>query len=295
MSAMSLAPVSVAGSATLDFVAHGNGQGYRLMMTPPIAPAPAGGYPVLWVLDGAGYNGLAVDMVRNRGALGGELDSALVVSVGYPTDDVAEWMSRRFGDFSAWPPGPGPFEQVPSGGLERFLDMLSQDALPAVAERFAIDPQRMAIVGHSMGGLAVLHALFTRPAMFQSFLAISPSIHWGGCAVLANEAAFAAQVRDGLVAPRVFIAVGGREQTPPAALPAGHPGPLEDLVAAVHAQRAVDHVAELADRLRALSGAPGYELRYSCPPDETHMSVPFVVFGAALDLAFGVAPSTGSR
>jgi len=60
----------------------------------------------------------------------------------------------------------------------------------------------------------------------------------------------------------------------------------------------VDEAAELAARLRALPGAAGYAVQWLCPPQQTHLSVPFALFGRALDLAFGPdenLPSPWSR
>ena len=285
---MSESPVTQ--QATVDFVA-GNGSDYRLNIWCPPSPPPAGGHPVLWLLDGWAYMGLATDMVRNRGLLGREIAPAVVVAVTYPGDDPDVWMSRRTRDFTASAPrGPGvpgipPVDAAACGGLEGFLDMIAHEALPIVANRFVIDTRRMAVVGHSLGGLAVLHALFTRPTLFQSYLAISPSIWWDDKAVLRHEAAFSAQVRAGGVAPRVFIGVGGLEQTPPTTAPTGQPAPLEAVVAHLLACRMIDNAAVLAARLRALPGSSGYDVRYACPPAETHLSVPFAVLGQALDLA----------
>lgn len=279
--------------ATVDFVA-GNGSDYRLNIWCPPSPPPAAGHPVLWVLDGSGYMGLATDMVRNRGVLGQEIAPAVIVAVTYPSDDMAVWMSRRMRDFTATEPrrpgvpGIPPIDPKACGGLEGFLDMIDHDALPIVASRFPVDRQRMAIVGHSLGGLAVLHTLFTRPTMFQSFLAVSPSIWWDDKEVLRHEAAFSDRVRSGDVAPRVFIGVGGLEQTPPNSVPAGQPATLEAIVAHTRASRMIDNAAVLAARLRALPGIAGYAVRYACPAGETHLSVPFAVFGQALDLALSI-------
>jgi len=41
-----------------------------------------------------------------------------------------------------------------------------------------IDLQRQTLWGHSYGGLAVLHALFTRPGAFSDYAAASPSLWW---------------------------------------------------------------------------------------------------------------------
>jgi predicted alpha/beta superfamily hydrolase len=275
----------------IDLQASGSGLCYRLQVWQPPLPAPADGFPVLWVLDGAGYHGLAVDMVRNRGVIGGEITPAVVVSVCHPEADIAVWMARRFDDFTPTQPAPGQGRAgLQHGGLDRFLDMLRDDALPAVAARCMLNRAAMALFGHSMGGLAVLYALCTRPAMFASWLAISPAIHWNQRELLQHEAGFAQSLRAGGIAPRVYIGVGALEQAPRTSLPPGSTASLAAVNAAIADERHVDDAAELAARLRALPGPPGYRVQHACLAGESHMSVPFAALAAALDLAFGPAP-----
>lgn len=279
----------------VDFVAKATGRDYRIMITPPPGAPPEGGWPVLWVLDGSGYHGMATDLVRNIGSIGGEIAPALVVAVTYPTDDMGVCLTRRTLDYTPTRDASGEMEIVAgqladSGDLGRFLGMLADEALPAVAERFPIDRAAMALVGHSFGGLAALHALFTRPEMFQTYIALCPSIWWDNCAVLANEAAFAARVRSGEIAPRVFIAMGGLEQTPVEAI---QPELITAELAKIHEvgrkARMVDNAAELYERLNAIPGGPGYAVRYVCVPGETHMTTPPIVYPAALAMAFPAA------
>jgi predicted alpha/beta superfamily hydrolase len=63
----------------------------------------------------------------------------------------------------------------------------------------------------SLGGLAVVRALFTEPTAYRSFIADSPSLWYDGGSVLDGEKQFAADVTSGRIAPRVLIAVGARE------------------------------------------------------------------------------------
>lgn len=289
---MTVPAFSIAAPTIVDFVAQSTGRDYRLMITPPPGSPPAGGWPVLWVLDGSGYHGMATDLVRNIGSIGGEIAPALVVAVTYPTDDMESCLFRRTLDLTPTRDATGEMEIVAgqlaeSGDLDRFLDMLANEALPAVAERFAIDRAAMALVGHSFGSLAALHTLFTRPEMFQTYIALCPSIWWDKCAVLSNEAAFASRVRDGEVAPRIFIAMGGLEQTPPDSIqPQMVTAELEKVREIGRKARMVDNAAELYDRLKAIPGGPGYAVRYVCVPGETHMTTPPIVYPAALAMAF---------
>lgn len=72
-----------------------------------------------------------------------------------------------------------PFAAAESDGrLDELLDWMEKRLMPMVARRFKLrtDPPGVAIGGSSMGGLAALHALLTRPHRFGAALAMSPSI-----------------------------------------------------------------------------------------------------------------------
>jgi predicted alpha/beta superfamily hydrolase len=287
-------PIRMPATATLDFQSSVNGRDYRLLITPPPGPVPPEGWPVLCVLDGSGYHGTAVDMIRNIGSIGGEITPALVLAVTYPTDDLAQLLSRRSLDLT---PTPGDDQHMlhdapghAFGGLERFLDTLEADVLPRLRTCFRINPAQMALVGHSLGGLTTLYALFTRTRLFQSYIAMCPSIWWDSCVLLTHEAGFAEGVRAGRFTPRVFVAMGGTEQDPPRFVPPNVPPEVLARGAALtQRSRMVDNARELYERLKALPGGPGYEVHYACLPGETHMTAPFLTLGHALAMAF---PST---
>jgi hypothetical protein len=230
-------------------------------------------------------------MIRNIGAIGGEITPALVLAVTYPTDDLAQLLSRRSLDLT---PTPGDDQHMlhdapghAFGGLEGFLDTLGADVLPRLRACFTVNPAQMALVGHSLGGLTALYALFTRTWLFQSYIALCPSIWWDSRVLLMHEAGFAQAVRERRFAPRVFIAVGGTEQDPPRFVPPNIPPEvLARGVAMTQTSHMVDNARELAARLKTLPGGPGYEVHLACLPGETHMTTPFLVLGHALAMAF---------
>jgi hypothetical protein len=83
---------------------------------------------------------------------------------------------------------------------------------PWVRERYAIDPNRQVLFGHSMGGLFVLHTMFTAPESFNFYLAASPSIRFSNGIVLREASAF--EANPGRTRVRAMITVGGLESQP---------------------------------------------------------------------------------
>lgn len=157
---------------------------YRLWVGQPDRPAPAAGYPVLWMLDGnAALEALQPGQLQRLA----DGDAPLLVAVGYQTEERIERNARTY-DYT--PLVPGLAEQVdpltgqPSGGVEAFLDLLTRRMRPMVAAVAPIDPARQTLWGHSYGGLAVLHALFTRPGEFSDYAAASPSLWWRDGAIV---------------------------------------------------------------------------------------------------------------
>lgn len=243
-------PVTLPQAWQRDFEAR-DGSRYRLLISVPEGPAPARGFPVLVLVDGHALFPVAATAARLQAqrpeATG--VGPAVVIGIGYPDGRPFD-AERRQRDLLPVP-----------DGADRFLDMIVEEVLPAVAGIAPLDPCRRALAGHSYGGLFVLHALFTRPGLFEAHVAGSPSIWWQDRAILASEEAF----RRGGLAPagRLLITVGSHEQAP---------------ILAVTAQRAQrlararmrDNAAEMAERLAA-SG------RIACDftefPGENHVSV----------------------
>jgi len=64
-----------------------------------------------------------------------------------------------------------------SGGADKFLDFVQSELVPEIEKRYPAQPFRI-IVGHSLGGLFAIHALMSRPQLFQACIATSPSLWW---------------------------------------------------------------------------------------------------------------------
>ncbi|MFF7063468.1 alpha/beta hydrolase-fold protein [Pseudomonas sp. NPDC008258] len=186
---------------------------YRLWVGQPNRPAPASGYPVLWMLDGNAAIGALDSQQLDKLAAG---QAPLLVAVGYQTEQRIERTGRTY-DYTPALPGQAeqrdPLTGEPSGGVDAFLDLLTERMRPMVAGLAPIDVQRQTLWGHSYGGLAVLHALFTRPGAFSDYAAASPSLWWHDGAIVSEAQGL--EQRLGSSRPRLLLMRGGEEPANP--------------------------------------------------------------------------------
>lgn len=221
---------------------------YRLWVGKPLHPAPASGYPVLWMLDGNAAIGALEPQQLEQLASG---QAPLLVAIGYQTDQRIERSARTY-DYTPKVPGRvdqhDPLTGQPSGGIDGFLDLLERRMRPMVATVAPIDPQRQTLWGHSYGGLAVLHTLFTRPGMFSSYAAASPSLWWNDGAIVAEAQGL--HVSDSR--PNLLLMRGTDEPGEP------HGSPGDESGKALH------------DLAGALAQVPGLQVRYERFPGLGH-------------------------
>ncbi|MCA1617706.1 MAG: hypothetical protein LC795_00015 [Acidobacteria bacterium] len=64
-----------------------------------------------------------------------------------------------------------------SGGADKFLKFFETELIPLVESKYRTQPFR-ALAGHSLGGLFAVHAMLTKPELFNSYIAVSPSLQW---------------------------------------------------------------------------------------------------------------------
>lgn len=185
---------------------------WRINIGIPRQAPPERGFPALYMLDG---NAALMNFDEALlGALAARTPHVLVF-IGYDNDlriDSAA-RTRDYTPLLAPAEGAEPEQaRAPdaSGGADAFLETIERRVRPAVARRAPLDPERQALWGHSLGGLFVLHALFTRSGAFQTYAAASPSLWWQKGYLLQEEARFSAH-NAGHPA-RVLMMLGGDER-----------------------------------------------------------------------------------
>lgn len=264
-------PVTIPRSESRTVQSTATGREHRIFIAWPDSPPPAAGFPVIYLLDANAWFGVVVETARVLAGRpeGTGVGPAIIVGLGYPTEKPFDQTRRALDYTPAGPDSPSPGGRE-FGGADAFLRFIEDEVKPAIARDFSVDPSRQVLIGHSYGGLFVLHVLFTAPAAFQNYVAISPSIWWGNRSLLAAEPQFPAKLAAAAAPdnPRgVFFAVGEFEQSPD---PARTTSP--ERIEKLRQNRMVDNARELAARLASLPGAP-LRVQFTEFPGENHGSV----------------------
>lgn len=141
-----------------------------LVRTPATYANAARAYPVIYMTDGERqleHFAAVVDFLVREGRMP-EVIVVAITNTDRTRDLTPTHLEERKGDF-----GPLPT----SGGGDRFLDFISSEVMPYVEKNYRTRPFRV-FAGHSFGGLLGMHAFFTRPALFNGVIAVSPSLTW---------------------------------------------------------------------------------------------------------------------
>ena len=143
---------------------------YRLSVSLPAAYEDASRrFPVIYVLDGDWYFGLAASTARLL-EVAQELPPVIVVAIGYG-GTVSDQRARRIREFT--PDAVDGLEG--SGHAGAFFTVLRNELVPAIESRYRTSGDRT-LVGHSLGGLCAIFIAANAPALFQRVVIGSPAL-----------------------------------------------------------------------------------------------------------------------
>lgn len=133
-------------------------------------------YPVIYVLDGENnFRSVAITVERLA-------DMGLcphMIVVGIPNTD-------RSRDLTPTTVANNTDGVKNSGGGERFLSFIEKELIPHIDSNYLTAPYKL-FMGHSLGGLMVVHTMVHHKDLFNGYIAIEPSIWWDSHKIL-NEA-----------------------------------------------------------------------------------------------------------
>ena len=194
-----------------NMVSQVSGQEYRILAGRRGSQNDAP-LPVIYITDGNG-NFPLLYVMHQQLVDDGYLPPALLVGVDFPFDEWSAYEALRARDFTPTIlHGNSPYANYFSagtGGAPAFLQFLAEELKPAINSKYNTVTDDAMLIGHSLGGLFTLYALFTRPDLFQRYVIGSPAIWYDNNAILNNMETFVSANTD--LPARVFIGSGGNE------------------------------------------------------------------------------------
>jgi predicted alpha/beta superfamily hydrolase len=178
-----------------------------LVRTPPGYEVNKVSYPVLYMTDGdahIGHTGSTIEFLARNG----RVPELIVVGITNTdrTRDLTPVKSTATNAASA-------VQSPTSGGADKFLKFIETELIPMIEKSYRVQPYRI-LAGHSLGGLFAVHAMLARHGVFNSYVAVSPSLQWENNEVLKRAEEFFKNQKE--LKATLFVSLGNE------------PGPIGD-------------------------------------------------------------------
>lgn len=177
------------GSLVRELHSDLTGKDYELLIgvPPSFDEDPGRRYPVLYLLDGQ-WDYKLLDSVAGGLRYDGVMPEMVIVGLSYAGEDP-DYDALRADDYV--PTRAKDHQGVEKGGgAAHFLSWLETAVVPLVERDYRGDPAHRILSGSSFGGLFVLYALFEKPELFESYVAISPAVTWDNRYIFTREREF---------------------------------------------------------------------------------------------------------
>lgn len=142
-----------------------------LVRTPAEYATNKASYPVLYMTDGDGHMGHTASTIEFL-TRNGRIPEMIVVGVTN-TDRTRDLTPAKSTNKNA----AGELQFPTAGGANNFLKFFETELIPHIEKEYRVQPYRI-LAGHSFGGLFAIHAMISKPGLFNSYIAVSPSLQW---------------------------------------------------------------------------------------------------------------------
>jgi predicted alpha/beta superfamily hydrolase len=196
-------------------------------------------YPVVYLLDGSANEDFIhiTGIVQFLTGITGAMPPTIVVG-------IANVDRKR--DFTFPTTVEKDKKDLPTtGGSDKFMLFLEKDLEPYIEKQYRAGGPRT-IIGQSLGGLLATEVLLKKPALFDNYIIVSPSLWWDNESLLKK----ATELEKTLAGQKIHVclAVGNEEKV------------------------MVDDVHQLADILQKQGGS-SLKLTFQPVPEENHLTI----------------------
>lgn len=203
-------PHTIPNSELRALPRNAHGRQYQLHVGLPgsYRENPTRRYPVVFVTD-AYWDFQKIDAIRGSLVYDKVVPEFIVVGLGYVGENL------DYGRLRTWELSPVPLGEgkaaAESGHAADFLHTLETEIIPFVEREYRVDAEHRVLAGASLGGLFTLYTMFTKPELFNGYIAASPAVVAGHDWLLGYEETFAATKR--VLPVRLFVS-GGSDEWP---------------------------------------------------------------------------------
>ncbi|TPG42073.1 alpha/beta hydrolase-fold protein [Flavobacterium pectinovorum] len=132
-------------------------------------------YPVVYVLDGDGHFSSVVGIIEEMSEVNGNTNCPEMIVVGITNTNRNRDLTPTHSDVD--PPFVPKGLSDQSGGGEKFAEFLEKELIPYIDNKYPAASYRT-LIGHSFGGLTAINILTNHTNLFNSYIAIDPSMWW---------------------------------------------------------------------------------------------------------------------
>lgn len=132
-------------------------------------------YPVVYLLDGDAHFSSVVGMIEQLSEINGNTICPEMIVVGIANTNRSRDLTPTHSGIDLPFVPKGLSDQ--SGGGEKFTEFLEKELIPYINSQYPAAPYKT-LIGHSFGGLTVMNILTNHTGLFNSYIAIDPSMWW---------------------------------------------------------------------------------------------------------------------
>ena len=138
-------------------------------------------YPVVYLLDAEAHFYSVVGLINHLSYSNGNTICPEMIIVGITNTNRTRDLTPFKGDSNDIFLPPEMLAQ--SGGGENFISFIEKELIPYIESKYPTAPYRM-LIGHSFGGLTLLNTFLHHYELFNSYIAIDPSVSWASSRLL---------------------------------------------------------------------------------------------------------------
>ncbi|MFZ6870557.1 alpha/beta hydrolase [Undibacterium sp. Di27W] len=203
-----LTPLTIGSSLSLHSQALGEERTINIILPEGYTTETASKYPVIYLLDGA----VDEDLIHMAGAVQfssfswvNRLPASILV--GIANTDRRRDMTFKAADNFSLPASMKTYSAAfkNAGGSAKFMEFLEKELQPYIEKNYRSNGDKT-LVGQSLAGLLATEVLLKKPALFNNYIIMSPSLWWDNESLLKQAPALLKNLPSQPM--KVYLAVG---------------------------------------------------------------------------------------